>query len=131
MKKLTRSKNDRVILGVCGGLAKFLNVDSKIIRIAAIILSIISFGQVLLFYLIAAIIIPEENSTNSSKNYFKSNPSDLSKYLGFTLVIIDIFSILKLFNFRLWNIYLKLINLWPVAIIIIGIYLILKKEDNR
>ncbi|MBP5538865.1 MAG: PspC domain-containing protein [Bacteroidales bacterium] len=59
MKKLYRSKNDKKIAGVCGGLAEYLNVDSTIIRLiwlACILLC--GFG--LLLYAIAWIVMPDE-----------------------------------------------------------------------
>lgn len=58
-KKLYRSRNDRVIAGICGGLGKFLNLDSTVIRLILAILCIIG-GSGLLIYIIAALIIPEE-----------------------------------------------------------------------
>lgn len=58
-KRLYRSKNDRVLGGVCGGLGNFLGIDPVIVRV----LWAVSFfvgGVGLLAYLIAWIIIPEE-----------------------------------------------------------------------
>jgi phage shock protein C len=57
---LRRSSEDRVIAGVCGGLAKFFSIDSKKIRIA-FILMILFGGLSLISYIIAWIIIPESN----------------------------------------------------------------------
>ncbi len=58
-KKLYKSKTDKKICGVCGGLAKYLNVDATIIRL--ILAFLVLFGGVgLLAYFIAALIIPFE-----------------------------------------------------------------------
>lgn len=57
-KKLYRSRMDRKVSGVCGGLAEYLNVDPTIIRLIWAI-SILVFGTGLLAYIIAAILIPE------------------------------------------------------------------------
>ena len=54
-KKLHRSKTDRWIAGVCGGIAEYLGTSSALIRILVVI-----SGIGILAYLIAAIIIPEE-----------------------------------------------------------------------
>ncbi len=61
MKKLYKSKDDRILSGVCGGIAKYINVDSTLVRIAfvAITLSNFIFGSIL--YLICSIIIPYED----------------------------------------------------------------------
>jgi len=58
MKKLYKSKTDKKICGVCGGLGEYFNVDSTIIRLAAVLLGFMGGG--LLAYIVAAIIIPEE-----------------------------------------------------------------------
>ena len=42
MKRIYRSKNDRRISGVCGGIAEYFNVDPTIIRIAWVIISVFS-----------------------------------------------------------------------------------------
>lgn len=59
-KKLRKSRTDRKICGVCGGLAEYLNMDSTIIRLIWAVL-ILAAGTGLLAYLIAAIVMPEDN----------------------------------------------------------------------
>lgn len=58
-KRLTRSIRDRKIAGVCGGLARYLNVDPTVIRIIFLFLLLICGGG-LLAYLIIWICTPEE-----------------------------------------------------------------------
>ena len=58
-KKLYRSRDDKLLAGVCGGLADYFNMDSNLIRILWIIL-ILFKGAGVLVYLIAWLIIPEE-----------------------------------------------------------------------
>ncbi len=59
-KKLYRSKEDRKIAGVCGGIAEYFNIDPTVIRVAWVILC--AFGGSGIFaYILAAIIIPEED----------------------------------------------------------------------
>lgn len=59
MKKLYKSRTDRKIAGVCGGIAEYLGVDSTIIRLVWVIL-IACFGTGLLAYILAAVIMPED-----------------------------------------------------------------------
>ena len=59
-KKLYRSATDKKIAGVCGGLAKYLNVDATIIRVIWALIALGGAG--ILAYLICALIIPEEPS---------------------------------------------------------------------
>lgn len=56
-KRLYRSASDRMLLGVCGGIGEYLNVDSTIIRLLWAIL-VFWGGLGILAYLVAAVIIP-------------------------------------------------------------------------
>ncbi len=58
MKKLYRSKDDRKLFGVCGGLGQYFNLDATIVRLIFVILGLMHVG--VLFYILAALIIPEE-----------------------------------------------------------------------
>jgi len=58
-KKLTRSTN-KMIAGVCGGIAEYFEIDPTLVRILYVALSIFSVGfPGLLFYIIMLIIMPE------------------------------------------------------------------------
>jgi phage shock protein PspC (stress-responsive transcriptional regulator) len=60
-KRLFRSRTDRKIAGVCGGLAVRFNVDSTIIRLAWAICTFFSAGVGgILAYIVCVVIIPEE-----------------------------------------------------------------------
>ena len=59
-KKLYRSKTNKKLAGVCGGLGEYFNVDPTLIRLAAVLLFICA-GVGLLAYIIAALIIPDAN----------------------------------------------------------------------
>jgi len=58
-KKLYRSKKDRWVAGVCGGLAEYLDIDPIIIRLVTLML-VLTAGGGLLVYIIAWLIVPEE-----------------------------------------------------------------------
>lgn len=57
-KQLYRSRTNRKIAGVCGGLGEYMNLDPTIIRLIWVLL-VLCAGTGLLAYLIAALIIPE------------------------------------------------------------------------
>ena len=57
-KRLYRSTRDKMIAGVCGGIAEYFDVDPTIVRLIAVVL-IFGWGSGLLAYLIAAIIVPK------------------------------------------------------------------------
>ena len=57
MKNLFRSKENRMIAGVCGGLAEHFNIDANLIRIGCVVFGCTGLG--LLAYIVAVIILPE------------------------------------------------------------------------
>ena len=57
MKKLYRIENGRKLFGVCGGIAEYFDLDSTIVRLAAVLL-IFGWGSGLLAYIIAALVMP-------------------------------------------------------------------------
>jgi len=65
-KKLYRSKDNRIIFGVCGGLGEYFEVDALIVRILFVILSLIN-GAGIVAYLILAIVVPEDNKDKKAK----------------------------------------------------------------
>ena len=59
IKKLYRSKTNRVIFGVCGGLGEYFEIDPLIVRILFIVLSL-AHGAGVIAYIILAILVPED-----------------------------------------------------------------------
>ena len=58
--RLTRSRRDKKIMGVCGGLADYFNIDATLVRIAFVVGTIASGGPFILAYLALAYIMPQE-----------------------------------------------------------------------
>lgn len=59
-KRLTRSKKERKLFGVCGGIANYFNIDPTVVRILFVILAL-SYGTSILIYIILAVALPEES----------------------------------------------------------------------
>ncbi len=57
-KRLTKSAVERMICGVCGGIAEYFNVDVTVIRVLWVIFTLMG-GSGIIAYIIAAIIMPE------------------------------------------------------------------------
>lgn len=58
-KKLYRSRDDKKIVGVCGGVAKYFGIDPTIVRLIWAITSIFAFAGIIA-YIVCAFVIPEE-----------------------------------------------------------------------
>jgi phage shock protein C len=67
-KRLYRSKQDRQIAGVCGGLAEYFNVDATLIRLGFLLLTLMG-GPGLLLYIILAIVVPEAGAEKPKRTY--------------------------------------------------------------
>lgn len=59
-KKLYRSKTDKMISGVCGGLAQYFGVDTTLVRLVFALLVFFGVGSGVLLYIILAIVVPLE-----------------------------------------------------------------------
>ena len=59
MKKLYRSRHDRMICGVCGGIAEYFDLDPSLVRLGWIVLVAMA-GSGIIAYIIATIVIPSE-----------------------------------------------------------------------
>ena len=58
-ERLYRSRDDRMLAGVAGGLAEILDADPSIVRVAWVLLAIVTGGIALVVYIVMAIVVPE------------------------------------------------------------------------
>ena len=72
---LRRSTDDKVLGGVCGGIARYLGVDAVLIRLLAVVLTIVGGGAGLIAYLVAWIVIPKDRTDNPGANQSTPVPS--------------------------------------------------------
>jgi phage shock protein C len=56
-RRLYRSNNEKMIAGVCGGLAEYLDLDPSIVRLLFVLLAL-TFGNGILIYLILLLVMP-------------------------------------------------------------------------
>ena len=61
--KTLRKSNNKIICGVCGGIAEYFNIDPTLVRLGFVACSII-FGSGLLAYIVAAVIMPNAETEN-------------------------------------------------------------------
>ncbi len=127
-KKLHRSSSNRVISGVCGGLAEYFDVDPLLIRLAWVVFSIIG-GAGILAYIIAIIVIPKDDDDTGPAVNMPS--SDGAKLVGFTLIAIGIVFLFKHLGFFYYlHIYrFPWASLLSIALIAFGLYIIFHKKE--
>lgn len=73
IRKLRRSVRDRVIGGVCGGLAEYFGIDVSIIRIIMVILLFVSVGTWSVVYIILWLVIPSDTQTPTNNGSYGNN----------------------------------------------------------
>ena len=59
-RKLYRSRTNRMIFGVCAGLAEFFGIDPTVVRLVFVAGALLGFGSFILIYLVMFLVVPEE-----------------------------------------------------------------------
>lgn len=150
-KKLYRSVTDKMLGGVCGGIAEYFGIDPVIIRLT-FVLAVIFGGSGILAYIILWIIIPQkpyivtpfnqenknddnlhnsetENKTSDDlqSNKFRKNlNNNKTAFAGIFLIVLGV--IILLSNF-VPGFYFK--DYWPVVLIFLGSAIIYKAKNNK
>ena len=138
-KKLFRSNNNKIIAGICAGLAKYLNVDANIIRVLFVFTTFF-WDTSILFYLILWIFIPSDKEENSNEVANIKSGNNLLLILGivifafgvFSLISMSIFKHILFFPFRIIP-FLEII--FALAFMALGLFVIFnyvnKKESTE
>lgn len=122
MKKLTKSRSNKVLMGVCGGFAEYFNIDANLVRIIWFIMGLVSFGVAGLAYFLCAIIMPEDLDFDyiyqDGEEPRVNNNSPI--VIGVGLILIGAYLLIKIINPRL----LRFTIYWPALLILLGLYII-------
>ena len=138
-RRLYRSRADKKLAGVCGGLAEYFDIDPAFVRIAAVVLFLMN-GIGLVGYLIAWAAIPvrpdgvaaEEGAASGSpprpaEAGFASGPHGLELIAGGLFIVAGLLFLLlnlgyldwEIFQFWRWRV------VWPLALIGLGLYVVI------
>lgn len=142
-KKLYRSDTEKIIAGVAGGIAEFMDLDPSLIRLAFVILGIFGGGGVVI-YIIMWLIVPKANTISSTnQETIKSNAQEIkssiesatkdlnidqdrsSNWLGWLMVGAGVYFLLTNFGYLR---FVQFQQLWPVVLIVLGIYALTKSN---
>jgi phage shock protein C len=118
-KRLYRSRTDRMIGGVCGGLGEYFNLDPTLMRLIFVVL-LFAHGIGLIAYIIAWIIMPERREEEAEVQ--PATAPSTSRFLpGLILVVVGLIFLFN--NFFFWFSFKML---WPIVLIVLGIYILAK-----
>lgn len=127
--RLHRSRDNRLLFGVAGGLAEYFDVDPVLIRMGWILLTVGTVGIALLFYIVLAIIMPKNRQPASEvipgEDDMNENPTvnrNLARnVLGIGLIVIGAIILLHqldVIGAIRWDI------VWPVGIVVLGLIIL-------
>lgn len=129
-RKLYRSRTQRILGGVCSGIAEYFNVDPVLIRLGWLVFTLMG-GAGILGYIIALIIIPEAPYEPDAQNVHPpASPTDFTRLAGFILIIFGALFLIRQFGFHFNFMHLP----WPVflalGLIALGVYILLHKNED-
>lgn len=136
---LTRSETDKIIAGVCGGLAEYLNIDSVLVRLAFVVLLFAS-GIGFPIYFILWIIMPQAstagqpNSEIIQKNIEEMGSTVTNSFnrmgrpgtVGVIFILLGLYFLLNQFG---WLDWIGGGIIWPLLIIGVGAYLLVRRSQ--
>jgi phage shock protein C len=113
-----RSRSERVIAGVCGGVGRYLGVDPVLLRIAFIILALAN-GLGVIAYVVCWVAIPEERPDQPSVPAPQGRRETGRLVLGGSLVVLGLVLLLDRLAPDLDELF------WPVAVVAVGVAVML------
>ena len=145
-KKLYRSRTDKMIAGVCGGLAEYFNIDSTLVRLSAVALTLAG-GSGILAYIIFWFVVPQRplnlfgvdsasasdatvTATVEGESEVEEN-SEANTAALFVGVLLTVLGFLFLVGNFISLAWLSFGKLWPLVLIAIGILIVLKGSGRK
>lgn len=136
--RLRRSNTDKIIAGVCGGLATYLGIDAVLVRLAFLVLLFAS-GIGLPIYVILWVIMPVEGDIDQpSSEVIHKNIEEMGHTVSASMnrigrpgtvgVLLILFGFYFLFSQFGWLSWLSGEVFWPLVIIGLGIYLLIRRS---
>ncbi len=138
-KRLYRSKVDRLVAGVCGGVAEYFEVDSTLVRILwLIIIFFTGFWLGVLLYLIALVVMRD----NPNQSFADRKPQSVALYVGIGFVLLGLLFLSNRWDwyyfrpfhfhfFKPWFFHWD--RFWPIILILLGalyLFYALKRPSN-
>ena len=120
--RVRRSRGDRVLGGVCGGLGEYLGIDPVLVRIVAVALTL-SAGVGVLAYFIAWIVIPESGEEEPPAPLPRAERHTVAVVAGAALVVLGV-----LLFVRALVPWFDGVVFWPLLVIAAGVFVVLSSR---
>ncbi|MDR7870754.1 MAG: PspC domain-containing protein [Tissierellaceae bacterium] len=140
MKRLTRSNTNKVFSGVLGGLGQYFGIDATIFRIIYVIFGFANPFFSLIVYGISSVIIPEDDGViyqDTDYDYYDKSKDNSATFIGIGLILLGLVLLARIYlpsfhiifpNFR--YIIRRITDLWPILLIILGVFIIFRQRKN-
>ena len=125
-ERLYRSRSDRMIAGVAGGLAQSMRLDPSIVRIIWAILVPATGGLALIVYIVMAIVVPEEPAGAEHAPPRPITGTSFAVPVGAALVVLGAYLLLRQYIPQL-----DFDRIWPVLLIGLGVLLLIVAMRRR
>lgn len=146
-RKLYRTRTNRMIAGVCGGLGEYLSIDPTFVRLFFVLLALSNGIGVLVYFLMWILVPPEDAASISLREAARAGADEIAEhartmgedlrqavsspssrtwmYIGVGLILLGFFALLDnlpwgWLHWLNWNLF------WPVMLILGGIALIVR-----
>jgi phage shock protein C len=139
-KKLYRSRTDSMIAGICGGLAEYFDIDSSLVRVGAVLITLAG-GAGIVAYVILWIVVPQKSLASSMEEgedkavvepeTVKKEGEEKDRGVLLVGMILTVLGVLLLMNNYLPFSWLSFSRLWPLLLIFIGILVIVKGSGGK
>lgn len=133
-RRLFKSRQHRVIDGVCGGIAEYFGVDPTIVRILWVLITLLG-GSGLVLYIIAMIIMPvnRENFGQSPASPPVSGKEERTRYWGIVLILVGAFILMMnlgwFADIDWWSFSSTIV--FPVSLILLGVLFVYVNSKKR
>jgi phage shock protein C len=77
--QFVRTKNDKMVAGVCGGIARYFNIDPAIVRLL-FVLAVFLGGASPLIYLVLWLVMPEESAAYTTQQALPQHPRPVEEW---------------------------------------------------
>jgi phage shock protein C len=148
-KKLYRSRSDRMIAGVCGGLGEYFGIDPTIVRVIFGVFVLVD-GIGLLAYIALWLIVPKEGAAEAAsvgetvregvteivdraqevgkelRHTAKGDPARVGIVIGAIMIVVGAIFLMRNLGFP-WLRWMRLEVLWPILVIAVGLALLLRR----
>ncbi len=125
-RRFFRSRSNRVLAGVCGGIAEYYGSDPTAVRLLTLVLGLFTgIFPMIVLYLLAAIVVPEGDGTPGDAGGVHVGSGQVAMILGVLLVLVGIAGLATLWIHVQWEL------VWPLILIGLGAAIVVAATRAR